>query len=94
MKISKLNAEHYIWGDQCDGWHLVSTSDLSIIQERMPAKTSWLDTIINFHVSFSLFCLVLRQWKLMVVAFSLIPWKELRFRLLFRTKFLMKRNMI
>lgn len=40
MKISKSNAEHYIWGNQCDGWHLVKANDLSIIQERMPAKTS------------------------------------------------------
>ncbi|TXK71714.1 cupin domain-containing protein [Paenibacillus sp. N3.4] len=39
MKISKLNAEHYIWGDQCDGWHLVKNSNLSIIHERMPANT-------------------------------------------------------
>lgn len=37
MKISKQNAEHYIWGDVCDGWHLVKTQGLSVIQERMPA---------------------------------------------------------
>ncbi|MGE7951803.1 cupin domain-containing protein [Lysinibacillus xylanilyticus] len=40
MKISKQCAEHYIWGDQCDGWHLVKNNDLSIIHERMPAKTA------------------------------------------------------
>jgi mannose-6-phosphate isomerase-like protein (cupin superfamily) len=40
MKISKQNAEHYVWGDQCDGWHLVKRSDVSIIHERMPAGTS------------------------------------------------------
>jgi mannose-6-phosphate isomerase-like protein (cupin superfamily) len=40
MKISKNNAEHYIWGDQCDGWHLVNHTDLSVIHERMPAGTS------------------------------------------------------
>ena len=40
LKISKQCAEHYIWGDQCDGWHLVKNNDLSIIHERMPAKTA------------------------------------------------------
>ncbi|MDN4074895.1 cupin domain-containing protein [Fictibacillus terranigra] len=39
MKRSKMNAEHYVWGDQCDGWHLVKTIDLSIIHERMPPNT-------------------------------------------------------
>ncbi|BAB04096.1 cupin domain-containing protein [Halalkalibacterium halodurans] len=39
MKVSKANGEHYIWGDQCDGWHLVKTDELSIIHERMPPQT-------------------------------------------------------
>ncbi|SNT32640.1 Mannose-6-phosphate isomerase, cupin superfamily [Granulicella rosea] len=33
---STANAEHYIWGKVCDGWHLVRTPELSIIQETMP----------------------------------------------------------
>ena len=40
MKISKQNAEHYIWGDRCDGWHLVKNQELSVIHERMPAHTA------------------------------------------------------
>ncbi|GLX68326.1 cupin domain-containing protein [Paenibacillus glycanilyticus] len=40
MITSKQNAEHYIWGDQCDGWHLLKQQDLSIIHERMPAHTA------------------------------------------------------
>ncbi|MGE7114595.1 cupin domain-containing protein [Lysinibacillus sp. NPDC047702] len=40
MKINKQNAEHYSWGEQCDGWHLVKNNELSIIHERMPAKTA------------------------------------------------------
>jgi mannose-6-phosphate isomerase-like protein (cupin superfamily) len=40
MKISKYNAEHYIWGDNCDGWHLVKNQELSVIHERMSADTS------------------------------------------------------
>jgi mannose-6-phosphate isomerase-like protein (cupin superfamily) len=41
--ISAETAEHYIWGGpqgtDCDGWHLVKTPDLSIIEERMPSGT-------------------------------------------------------
>jgi mannose-6-phosphate isomerase-like protein (cupin superfamily) len=33
---STLNAEHYVWGSVCDGWHLLKESDLSVIQERVP----------------------------------------------------------
>lgn len=33
-------AEHYTWGDQCDGWHLVRTPSLSVISERMPPGTA------------------------------------------------------
>jgi mannose-6-phosphate isomerase-like protein (cupin superfamily) len=33
---SIANAEHYLWGQACDGWHLLATDDLSVIEERMP----------------------------------------------------------
>jgi len=36
--ISTDNAEHYIWGDGCDGWHLVKTSTLSVIKERIMSE--------------------------------------------------------
>ncbi|EMC4267742.1 cupin domain-containing protein [Cronobacter sakazakii] len=36
MKISKANAEHYLWGGDCDGWHLVKNQNLSVIHELMP----------------------------------------------------------
>lgn len=39
MKVSKQNAEHYVWGGKCDGWHLVKNKDVSIIHERMPPHT-------------------------------------------------------
>jgi mannose-6-phosphate isomerase-like protein (cupin superfamily) len=38
--VSIQNAAHYQWGDHCDGWHLVQSDALSIIQERMPAGAS------------------------------------------------------
>ncbi len=34
--ISATTAEHYTWGAGADGWHLVRTPALSVIQERMP----------------------------------------------------------
>ena len=38
--VSTNNAPHYIWGEQCDGWLLVDTPTLSVIQERVPAGKS------------------------------------------------------
>jgi|SRR5215469_7930763 len=38
--ISTANAEHYTWGNQCDGWHLLKTPELSVIEERMPPRRS------------------------------------------------------
>lgn len=41
MPVSVETAEHYVWGEQqgpaCDGWHLVRSDALSVIEERMPA---------------------------------------------------------
>ena len=34
--VSSENAEHYTWGGVCDGWHLLKSSNLSVIQERVP----------------------------------------------------------
>ncbi|NYF78487.1 cupin domain-containing protein [Granulicella arctica] len=37
--ISPANAEHYTWGNHCDGWFLVRTPELNIIEERLPPGT-------------------------------------------------------
>jgi len=29
-----------VWGSNCDGWHLAQSRELSVIHERMPAKTT------------------------------------------------------
>lgn len=42
MPISVVDvhrAERYTWGQQCDGWHLVKTPELSIILEGMPPQS-------------------------------------------------------
>lgn len=38
--INKETAEHYLWGNNCHGWHLVKQSDKSIIYELMPPGTA------------------------------------------------------
>ena len=44
--VSKNNAEHYTWGDNCDGWFLLKSDDVHVIQERMPAGAS---EVAHFH---------------------------------------------
>ncbi|RDS84834.1 cupin domain-containing protein [Dyella monticola] len=34
--VSTGNAEHYHWGQACDGWHLLALDELSVIEERLP----------------------------------------------------------
>ncbi|GGB59627.1 cupin domain-containing protein [Fictibacillus barbaricus] len=46
-KISTLNAEHYHWGDACDGWHLLKQDNLSIIHEKMPPQSA---EVRHYHV--------------------------------------------
>lgn len=44
--VSIENAEHYVWGEECDGWHLVKSPALSVIQERVPGGRS---EVRHFH---------------------------------------------
>lgn len=44
--ISINNAEHYIWGEICDGWHLLKRDDMSVIQERVPAGGA---EVMHYH---------------------------------------------
>jgi mannose-6-phosphate isomerase-like protein (cupin superfamily) len=46
MKTSKESSEHYNWGDNCDAWKLLTTDQLSVIEERMPSGT---EEILHFH---------------------------------------------
>ena len=38
--IDRSSAEHYVWSEVCDGWHLVKRADMSVIAERMPPGAS------------------------------------------------------
>lgn len=34
--VDRRHAEHYVWGEICDGWRLLDQPDLVIIEERVP----------------------------------------------------------
>lgn len=40
MKVSIENTEYYLWGGNCEGWHLAKSDCLSVIQERVPSGGS------------------------------------------------------
>ena len=46
MVVSIENAEHYVWGEVCDGWHLLKRDDMSVIQERVPAGGA---EVMHYH---------------------------------------------
>ncbi len=46
MVISTDNAEHYLWGETNDGWHLLKREDVSVIQERVPAGGA---EVMHYH---------------------------------------------
>lgn len=37
---SRLTAEHYSWGDGCDGWRLLINKEFNVIEELMPPGTA------------------------------------------------------
>jgi mannose-6-phosphate isomerase-like protein (cupin superfamily) len=64
--VSIANAEHYMWGSNCDGWHLVKTADLSVIEERMPPGTS---EVRHHHIKARQFFFVLEGQLTLEVEF-------------------------
>jgi mannose-6-phosphate isomerase-like protein (cupin superfamily) len=56
MPVSRENAPHYHWGDNCDGWHLLQNSSLSVIEECMPPGAS---EVRHFHRNAQQFFFVL-----------------------------------
>lgn len=58
MKIKNTrNSEHYNWGENCDGWHLLKSDSLSIIQEKMPPDT---EESLHFHSKAQQFFYILK----------------------------------
>ena len=44
--IGRHNAESYTWGDQCEGWYLLNTVKLAVIEEQMPSGAA---EILHYH---------------------------------------------
>ncbi len=38
--VSRQSAEHYTWGEECDGWFLLKGEAVHVIEERMPSGTA------------------------------------------------------
>ena len=56
--INKANAlQHYSWGNNCDGWVLVNTDELSVKQERMPQQTA---ETLHYHEKAQQFFFILK----------------------------------
>ncbi len=56
LPVDPSNAEHYLWGGVCDGWHLLKTPGLSVIQEHVPAGAG---EVRHFHARAQQFFYVL-----------------------------------
>lgn len=85
-RISKDTAEHYTWGGNCDGWHLVKNAELSIIEERMPSGTA---EVRHFHQRAQQFFYILlakQRWKSQARFFKSMPGKDYEFLLRIRTR--------
>ena len=63
MVVSVETAEHYIWGEICDGWHLLQRDDMSVIRERVPAGGS---EVMHYHEKARQFFYILEGEALMV----------------------------
>jgi mannose-6-phosphate isomerase-like protein (cupin superfamily) len=47
--VSRDNARHYTWGEDCQGWDLVWNGSLSVIEESMPPGAA--EQIHRHHVA-------------------------------------------
>ena len=64
MPVNLENAEHYIWGDVSEGWHLLKREDMSIIQERVPAGAG---EVMHYHATARQFFYILDGQGIMVL---------------------------
>jgi mannose-6-phosphate isomerase-like protein (cupin superfamily) len=64
MIVSIENAEHYVWGEVCDGWHLLNRDGISVIQERVPARGA---EVMHYHSTARQFFYILEGEGTMVL---------------------------
>jgi len=62
--VSKESSEHYVWGEQCEGWHLLKSAELSVIQERVPPGAGEVE---HFHRQAQQFFFVLSGQASLIV---------------------------
>jgi mannose-6-phosphate isomerase-like protein (cupin superfamily) len=65
LPIHRETAEHYSWGQVCDGWHLVKDENLSVIEECMPAGAA---EVRHYHAKAQQFFYVLSGEAVLEVA--------------------------
>jgi len=73
MVTSINNAEHYIWGENSDGWHLLKNDDLSVLQERVPAGAG---EVMHYHNSAHQFFYILEGEGTMALEYHQLVLKK------------------
>ena len=73
MVVSVDNVEHYVWGEICDGWHLLKRDDMSVIQERVPAGAS---EVMHYHTKARQFFYILEGQGVMTFENEVIVLKK------------------
>lgn len=63
MVVSIDKAEHYVWGEICDGWHLLKRDNMSVIQERVPSGSG---EVMHYHIKAQQFFYILEGQGTMV----------------------------
>lgn len=69
MVVSLQNSEHYIWGQVCEGWHLLKRGEMSIIQERVPAGGA---EVMHYHRAARQFFYILEGEGIMILEDRLV----------------------
>lgn len=57
-KINKATAKNFQWGTGCEGWHLLTSEDLTIAEEMMPPQSQG---ILHYHEYAQHFIYVLEE---------------------------------
>ena len=82
--ISRSNAEHYVWGQHADGWHLVRDPKLSVIEGKCSRGIPRCCTTTESPNSSSTCCQARGCWRLRAVTSA---WPRARVYKLFQVLF-------
>jgi len=62
--VSRVNAEHYRWGYECDAWHLVKDPAFTVIEELIPPGAA---EVLHYHKQAQQFFFILSGEAIMEV---------------------------